>query len=61
MAKQATDMESIIFTLLDIRDALVDIATQLEEINKKLGNFEECIDTRTQLKVLRVADMTRKQ
>ena len=44
----------------EIRDALVGIETQLEEINKKLSNFDECIETRTQLWALRVADITRK-
>lgn len=43
----------------EIRDALVGIEDQLEQINKKLGNFEECIETRTPLRMLRVADMTR--
>lgn len=46
--------------LEQIRDALQGIESELEGINKKLGNFEECIDDRTQLKVIRVADMTRK-
>ena len=44
----------------EIRDALVGMETQLEEINKKLGSFEECIETKTPVKVLRVADITRK-
>jgi len=44
----------------EIRDALVGISDQLEEINKKLGNFEGCVETRTKLPMLRVADMTRK-
>jgi len=44
----------------EIRDALVGIGFQLEEIDKKLGNFNECIETRTPLKALRVADITRK-
>ena len=43
----------------EIRDALVGIENQLEEVNKKLSSFEECVDTRTQLRMLRVADMTR--
>jgi len=43
----------------EIRDALVGIENQLQQINEKLGSFEECIDTRTQLRVLRVADITR--
>lgn len=43
----------------EIRDALVDIASQLQQINEKLGKFEECVETRTQLRMLRVADVTR--
>ena len=44
----------------EIRDALVGIENRLEQIDKKLGNFEECVETRTSLRMLRVADMTRK-
>jgi len=43
----------------EIRDALVGIENHLQHINEKLGIFEECVDTRTQLRVLRVADITR--
>ncbi|GAI06600.1 unnamed protein product [marine sediment metagenome] len=43
----------------EIRDALVGIENQLEQINKRLGDFEGCIETRTPLQMLRVADMTR--
>ena len=41
----------------EIRDALVGIETHLEQINKKLGTFESCVETRTSLHMLRVADM----
>ena len=41
----------------EIRDALVGIETQLEKINDKLGNFGECVETRTALRMLRVIDM----
>ncbi|TET49180.1 MAG: hypothetical protein E3J57_01060 [Dehalococcoidia bacterium] len=44
----------------EIRDALAGIEFQLEEINKNLVNFNECNETRTPLKALRVADITRK-
>ena len=44
----------------EIREALMGIQFELEELNKKLSNFDECIETRTQLKALRVADITRK-
>ena len=43
----------------EIRDALVGIENQLEQINKRLGDFEGCIETRTPLRMLRVVDMTR--
>jgi hypothetical protein len=43
----------------EIRDALTGIENQLQQINKKLGSFEECIETRTPIRMLRVADMTR--
>jgi len=46
--------------LEQIRDALVGIENQLVEINEKLSNFGECVETRTQLHALRVADITRK-
>lgn len=45
----------------EIRDALVGIEQQLEQINKNLEVFEECIETRTKLRMLRVADLTRNQ
>ena len=45
----------------EIRDALVGIQVELSQLNKKLDSFEECVETRTQLKMIRVADMTRKQ
>lgn len=44
----------------EIRDALVGIESQLEQINKKLGNFEECVETRTAIRMLRVIDMRTK-
>ena len=43
----------------EIRDALLDISSQLQQINEKLGSFEECVETRTQLRMIRVVDMTR--
>jgi len=43
----------------EIKDALVGIEVQLEKINTKLGNFEECVETRTKLRMIRVADMTK--
>ena len=44
-----------------IRDALMGIQVELSQLNQKLDSFEECVETRTQLKMIRVADMTRKQ
>lgn len=55
------DEERFGVVMEEIRDALVGIETQLEKINDRLGSFGECIETRTKLPVLRVADMTRKQ
>jgi len=43
----------------EVRDALVGIQFQLEELNKKLGNFEGCIEDRTPLRLLRVIDVSR--
>jgi len=43
----------------EIRDALVGVESQLKQINEKLGNLGGCIDTRTKLQALRVADITR--
>ena len=45
----------------EIRDALVGIEVQLEQLNKKVSSIDECVETRTPLKMLRVADMTRQQ
>ena len=42
----------------EIRDALADMAEQLSQINERLRKLDECVDTRTKLPVLRVADMT---
>lgn len=53
------DEERFGIVMEEIRDALVGIENQLEQINKKLGNFEECVETRTALRMIRVADMTR--
>ncbi|MFC1967139.1 hypothetical protein ACFLV2_00625 [Chloroflexota bacterium] len=61
MAKQLSDMESISYTLGEIAEALKGIEFTLDEINKKIGNFEDCIETRTSLRMIRVADMMRKQ
>ena len=44
----------------EIRDALVGIASQLEQLNERLGNFESCIETRTPLNSLRVADINKR-
>ena len=44
----------------EIRDALMGIRFELEELNEKLSNLNACIETRTQLNALRVADITRK-
>jgi hypothetical protein len=52
--------ERFMIIMEEVRDALVDIETQLERINDRLVSFEGCVDTRTKLAVLRVADMTRK-
>lgn len=44
----------------DIGDALVGIQSELHQMNERLGSFTECVETRTPLRMLRVADMTRK-
>lgn len=54
------DEERFGIVMEEIRDALVGIETQLEKINDRLGIFGECVDTRTKLPMLRVADITRK-
>ena len=61
MARQMSDMESIAYSLGEISETLKGIEITLDEINKKLGSFQDCVETRTQLKMIRVADMTRKQ
>ena len=45
----------------EIRDALVGIENQLSEMNKKLASFEQCIDTKTPIRMLRVADIAKSQ
>jgi len=45
----------------EIRDALLGIESQLQQINKKFGVFEQCVETRVPLHSLRVADRTRPQ
>jgi hypothetical protein len=52
--------ERFMIIMEEVRDALVGIETQLEKINDRLGIFGECVDTRTKLPMLRVADITRK-
>ncbi|MCJ7791529.1 MAG: hypothetical protein MUP49_03825 [Dehalococcoidia bacterium] len=49
--------ERFMIIMEEVRDALVDIETQLEKINDKLGDFGECVETRTKLRMLRVIDM----
>jgi len=53
------DEERFGIVMEEIRDALVGIETQLEKIDDKLGNFRECVETRTALRMLRVIDMGR--
>ena len=49
--------ERFMIIMEEVRDALVDMETQLEGINVKLGNLGECVETRTKLRMLRVIDM----
>ncbi len=56
-----SDAEARLGTVMEeIRDALVGIEGQLKEINEKLSTFEECVETRTPLRILRVADVNAK-
>ena len=44
----------------EIRDALVGIEDHLKVISETLNEFRDCVEDRTKLKAIRVADITRK-
>jgi hypothetical protein len=44
----------------EIRDALIGIEAHLQKISESMDELRGCVEDRTKLKMIRVADMTRK-
>ncbi len=47
------------FTIVmeEIKDALIGIEAQLKEMNTRLTTFEQCVESKTPVRMIRVTDM----